>query len=61
MKIKEGCEVSTSEPWYDINNGYVEPDKMLEDPEDAKRVYEAIAVVNEFFNACEEQIEGFYR
>lgn len=61
MKIKEGCEASTSEPWYDLNNGYLKPEEILENKEDVKRVYDAIFIVNEFLQSCEEEIEGFYQ
>ena len=60
MKIKEGCKVSTSDFWYDITDGgYLNPDEMLENPEDAKRVKDAIAVLEEFEGSCIEQIEWF--
>lgn len=60
MKIKDGCEASTSEFWYDLTSGgYLNPAEILEDEEDVKRVNEAIAVLQEFERSCEEQIEGF--
>ena len=60
MKIKDGCEVSTSDFWYDLTlGGYLKPEEMLENPEDAERVNEAIAVILDFYDSCEEQIEGF--
>ena len=60
MKIKDNCEVSTDEFWYDLTDGgYLNPDEILENPEDAKRVKDAIAVIKEFENSCEEQIDGF--
>lgn len=60
MKIKDGCEVSSSEFWYDLTDGgYLNPDEILESPEDAKRVKDAIAVIKEFENSCDEQIPGF--
>lgn len=42
MKIKDGCEVYTSDFWYDLTiGGYIKPEKMPEDREDIKRVQEA--------------------
>ena len=37
----------------------MKPENMLENPEDVKRVKDAIAVVLEFEEACENQIDGF--
>ena len=59
MKIKNGIEVSTSEFWYDVTNGYLKPEEILEDTDDIERVYQAIAVITDFEESCEEQIEGF--
>lgn len=60
MKIKDGCEASTSEFWYDLTSGgYLEPEEILENPEDAKKVREAIKIIMEFEASYEEQIEGF--
>lgn len=60
MKIKEGCEASTDDFWYDLTyGGYLKPEEILEDQADVERVREAIATIREFEAACEEQIEGF--
>lgn len=60
MKIKDGCEVCSSEFWYDLTDGgYLNPDEILENQNDAKRVKEAIAVIKEFEESCNEQIPGF--
>ena len=59
MKIKEGCKASTSEFWYDINEGYLKPEDILEDSKDVEAVYDALVVLKEFEESCEEQIEGF--
>jgi hypothetical protein len=60
MKIKDGVEVSTSDFWYDLTSGgYLKPEEILEDPEDAKRVRDAIGTLMEFEQSCEEQIDGF--
>ena len=60
MKIKEGCTASTTDFWYDLTDGgYLKPEEILENPSDVKRVKEAIAVIIEFQDSCDEQIEGF--
>lgn len=60
MKIKEDLEISTSEFWYDISKGgYIKPEEILVDPEMAKRVKDAVALVGAFEAACKEQIDGF--
>ena len=59
MKIKEGCKASTSEFWYDINEGYLKPEDILEDSKDVKAVLAAVQLLAEFEASCEEQIEGF--
>jgi hypothetical protein len=59
MKIKEGCDVSTSEFWYDLCNGYIKPEELLENSEDVKRVQAAVETIREFENSCDEQIDGF--
>lgn len=59
MKIKEGVEVSTSEFWYDMSEGYLSPQEILEDKNDIEKVYRAINTLKVFKQSCEEQIEGF--
>ena len=59
MKIKDGVEASTSEFWYDVTNGYLKPEEILEDENDINKVYEAIAIITDFEESCDEQIEGF--
>lgn len=62
MKIKEGCEASSDDFWYDLTDGgYLNPEEILENKEDVDRVNEAIKVLQEFRDSCEEQIEGFIR
>jgi len=62
MKIKKGLEDSTGDFWYDLTDGgYLDPDDICENPEDAKKVKEAIKVIKDFEDSCEEQIEGFIR
>jgi hypothetical protein len=61
MKIKENLqEVQTSDFWYDLSKGgYLDPEKLCENEEDAKKVREAIKVVEEYEESLEEQIEDF--
>lgn len=60
MKIKDGCEASTSEFWYDLTKGgYLKPEEILENPKDVKRVQKAINTLVDFESSCEDQIEDF--
>lgn len=55
MKFKDNAEiVCSSDFWYDLTTGgYIDPDKILE-PDDAKRVKEAVIVLNKFYNEATE-------
>ncbi len=60
MKIRKGLEISTSDFWYDLTDGgYLKPSAICENIEDANRVKEAILIILDFQNSCEEQIEDF--
>ena len=60
MKLKKDLENSTSDFWYDLTKGgYLDPEEMCENKEDAEKVRKAIEIVEEFERSCEEQIEGF--
>lgn len=60
MKIKKGLKISTSEFWYDLTDGgYLNPDEICADPEDARRVKGAIQIVREFELSCNQQIKDF--
>jgi len=60
MKLKQGLQISTSEFWYDLTQGgYIKTEEICEHLEDSKKVNEAIAIVREFEESCEEQIEDF--
>lgn len=62
MKIKDGVEVSTDDFFYDLmEGGYLKPEELLEDENDVASVREAMAVLDQFRYACEDQIEDFYR
>lgn len=60
MKLKNNLQDSSSDFWYDLTDGgYLDPNKMCASKEDAKKVIDAIKVVKEFQDSCEEQIEDF--
>lgn len=62
MKLKPNLANSTSDFWYDlVDGGYLNPHEMCEKKEDADRVAEAIKVLSEFKDACEDQIEDFFQ
>lgn len=50
---KDAKTVYTSEPWYAlVDGGYIKPDDMLEE-KDAKRVKEAIKLLEQFLSEAE--------
>jgi hypothetical protein len=55
LKFKQKVsEQPTSDFWYDCTKGgYIKPENFLE-PEDAKRVTEAIQLLRQFENEAEE-------
>lgn len=59
MKIKDNCETSSSDFWYDLREGYLKPEDMLENQGDINAVKASIAILKEFESSCDEQIEGF--
>ena len=60
MKIKKELQISSSDPYYDLSEGgYLNPDEICENSEDATRVKEAVKVIQDFLGSCEEQIEDF--
>jgi len=60
MKIKKGLAVSTGDFWYDLTDGgYLKPEEICENAIDAKRVVEAIEILMDFQQSCDEQIEAF--
>ncbi len=59
MKIKKHLEISTGEFWYDLVSGYLNPEEICEKEEDAKKVLEAVKVIEDFQSSCEEQIQDF--
>ena len=60
MKLKENLENSTQDFYYDLTDGgYLKPEEICENKEDAEKVAEAIKVIEDFKQSCEEQIDGF--
>jgi hypothetical protein len=60
MKIKKNYKASTTDFWYDLTDGgYLKPEKICANKEDAQRVLEAIRVLEEFKNSCLNEIEDF--
>ena len=60
MKIKKGLTVCSSDFWYDISTGgYIKPEEILVDPNEVKKVQEAVKVLMQFEKDCKEQIEDF--
>ncbi len=56
LKFKADAEpVFSSEPHYDLfDGGYISPAKLLE-PDDAKRVNDAVALVAQFLDEAEAE------
>ena len=61
FELKEGLKITSSDFWYDLTSGgYIDPRKICKNPEDAKKILDAINVILDFENDCNEQIEDFY-
>jgi len=62
MQIKKNLTISTDEFYYDLfDGGYLDPYDICENEEDADAVVKALAVIKDFEESCNEQIEGFIR
>ena len=60
MKIKKGLQISSDDPYYDLSDGgYLIPGDICENVEDARKVEEAVRILKDFLDSCEEQIENF--
>lgn len=59
MEIKESLDISSEDFYYDLCEGYLKPEDICKNPEDANKVNKALEVIEEFRNSCEEQIENF--
>ena len=61
MKLKKNLKVSTGDFWYDLTDGgYLDPAKIIANKNDLKSVLEAIDIIRDFQQSCEDQIEDFY-
>ncbi|MCK5613179.1 hypothetical protein KAR91_65510 [Candidatus Pacearchaeota archaeon] len=50
MNFRTECETTfTGEPYYDLVQGYINPSELLK-PADAKKVKDALAVLEQFFS-----------
>lgn len=62
MKLKENLDISTDDFFYDLfDGGYLNPERLLEDENDIKKIKDAIETISEFRDLLEENIENFYR
>ena len=60
MNIKKGLKISTTDFWYDLTSGgYIKPDEICEKKKDAEKVNDAIKIIEDFKQSCEDQIERF--
>jgi hypothetical protein len=60
MNIRSNCQVSTNDFWYDLAySGNIKPREICESKEDADRINEAVELVREFQELCEEYIDNF--
>ena len=60
MKIKKDCNAQTDDFYYDFFlGGNISPSNILEKESDTKKVNEAMSVIQEFYQSCLSQIEGF--
>lgn len=66
-KLKEGitlddiCNIEEDDGlWYDINNGYIEPEDILDDEEQIKKLKEAIETLQSFESLYKDIVEYLY-
>ena len=60
MKLIKRLKISSEDFYYDLTDGgYLNPNKICADTKDAKKVIEAIKIIKDFQDSCEEQIENF--
>lgn len=48
MKFKESATIVTDDFWYDLLEGYINPEELLQDQKDIVRVHRAIATIRLF-------------
>jgi hypothetical protein len=62
IKLKKNLDISTDDFWGDLmDSGYLKPEEMCVDPVVAKRIREAMALLEDFQASCESQIKEFIR
>lgn len=62
MRIKKNLKISTDGFWYDLTDGgYLKPEEICADKKDVIRIKEALIVLEDFRQSCEEQIKDFIR
>ena len=60
MLIKTNLEIGSDDFWYDLTDGgYLDPYDICENKTDAEKVKNAIKIIKDFQDSCEEQIENF--
>lgn len=53
-KFKKNVKVVCEDFWYDLNEGYIKLEKLIEDKEQLQKLSEAIKLVKSFEEALEE-------
>lgn len=57
IKKEQYKNLNDGDWWYDLaDGGYIKPEELLVDPEDAKKVLEAVKVVKAFQDAYEKAL-----
>jgi hypothetical protein len=59
MKIKRGLKIYSTGVYQDLVEGNLKPEEICVKPEDAQRVMDAVATIEEFEKSCDEQIKDF--
>lgn len=58
MELKKNVKIETDDFWYDLfEGGYIDPEEILADKKDVEKVLEAIDILDDFRDSCEEIIE----
>ena len=60
INIKPDLDVSTADFWDDVCNGELDPFEICASEKVADKICDAIDLVREFQQACEDSIENFY-
>jgi hypothetical protein len=60
MELKKNLDITSDDFYYDLfDGGYITPREICKNLEDVKKIEEAIEIIKDFKESCEEQIEGF--